>query len=55
MITTKLIEYIVAGVGNITKGIINVDHKVIVEVFMEVHFEVITKKSAMFMRNQITS
>ena len=34
----------VAVVGNIKKGIINVNYKVIMEVLMEVYFEVIAKK-----------
>jgi len=45
----------VAVVGNIVKGIINVNYKVIMEVPMEVHFEVIAKKSATFIRSQIAS
>jgi len=41
-------------VGNIVEGIIN-NYKVKVEVLIEVHFKVIAKRSATFMRNQITS
>ena len=37
------------------EGIINVNYKVIVEVLIEVYFKVITKKSAIFIRSQITS
>jgi len=44
----------VAVVGNIVKGIIN-DYKVKVEVLIEVYFKVIARRSAMFIRNQITS
>jgi len=55
MIITRLIKYIAAVVGNIVKGIINVDYKVIIEVLMEVYFEVIARRSAMFIRSQITS
>ena len=44
-----------AVVGNIVKGIINVDYKVIIEVLVEVYFEVITKKNATFIRSQIIS
>jgi len=55
MIITKLIKYIVAVVGNIEEGIINVNYKVTVEVLVEVYFKVIAKKSAMFIRSQITS
>ena len=43
----------VAVVGNTAKGTINVDHKAIVEVLVEVHFEVIAKRSATFVRSQI--
>jgi hypothetical protein len=44
----------VAVVGNTVEGIIN-DYKVKVEVLIEVHFEVIARRSATFVRNQITS
>jgi len=54
MIITGLIEYIVAVVGNTAKGIIN-DYKVKVEVFVEVYFEMIIKKNAMFVRNRIAN
>jgi hypothetical protein len=40
----------VAVVGNTVEGIVN-DHKVKVEVLIEVYFEVITKRSATFVRN----
>ena len=53
-ITTGLIKYIVAVVGNTVEGTIN-DYKVKVEVLMEVYSEVITKRSAMFVRSQIAS
>ena len=55
MITTGLIEYIVAVVGNMAKGIINIDYEAIVEVLIEVYFEIIVKRNAMFMRSQIAS
>jgi len=42
----------VAGVGNMVKGIIN-NYKVKVEVLVEVYFKVIARKSATFVRNQI--
>jgi len=45
----------VAIVGNIEEGIININYKVIMEVLMEAYFKVITKKSATFIRSQITS
>ncbi len=53
MIITRLTKYIVAVVGNMAKATINVDYKVIVEVLMEVYFEVITRRSAIFIRSQI--
>jgi len=42
----------VAGVGNIVEGITN-DYKAKVEVLIEVYFEVITRRSATFIRNRI--
>ena len=51
MIITRLTEYIVAVVGNIAKGTINVNHKAIMEVLIEVYFEVIARKNTMFVRN----
>jgi len=45
----------VAVVGNIEEGIININYKVTVEVPVEVYFKVITKKSATFIKSQITS
>jgi hypothetical protein len=48
MIITRLIEYIVTVVGNTEEGIINVDYKAIVEVLVEVYFEVIAKRSTIF-------
>jgi hypothetical protein len=45
----------VAVVGNIVKGIININYKVIIEVFIEVYFKVITKRSVTFVISQITS
>ena len=41
----------VAVVGNIVKGIINVDYKAIVEVLIEVYFKIIARRSAMFVRS----
>jgi hypothetical protein len=51
MIITGLIKYIVAVVGNTEEGITNVNYKAIIEVLMEVYFEIITRKSAIFVRN----
>ena len=45
----------VAVVGNTEEGIINIDYKIIVEVLVEVYFKVITRKSAIFIKSQITS
>jgi len=39
-------------VGNIAEGIIN-DYKVKVEVLIEVHFKVIIRRSAIFIKNRI--
>ena len=50
MIITRLIKYIVAAVGNIVEGIIN-NYKAKVEVLVEVYSEVITRRSATFIRN----
>ena len=50
IIITRLIKYIVAVVGNTVEGIIN-NYKVKVEVLIEVYFEVIAKRSAIFIRN----
>jgi len=41
----------VAVVGNTEEGIINVNYKATVEVFMEVHFKVIARRSATFIRS----
>jgi hypothetical protein len=41
----------VAVVGNIVKGIINVDYKAIIEVLIEVYFKVITRRSTTFIRS----
>ena len=51
MIITRLIKYIVAIVGTIEKGIININYKVIIEVLVEVYFEVIARKSAIFVKS----
>ena len=53
MIITGLTEYIVAVVGNTVKGTINVNYKAIIEVFIEVYFKVIARRSAIFVRSQI--
>jgi len=51
MIITGLIKYMVAVVGNIEEGIINVNYKVTVEVLVEVYFKVIARRSATFIRS----
>ena len=38
-------------VGNMEEGIINIDYKVIMEVLIEVYFEVIARRSATFVRS----
>jgi len=45
----------VAVVGNTAKAIINVNYKAIIEALIEVYFEVIARRSATFIRSQITS
>ena len=44
-----------AVVGNIKKGIININYKATIEVLIEAYFKVITKKSTIFVKNQIAS
>ena len=51
MITTRLIKHIVAVVGNTEEGTININYKIIIEVFIKVYFKVITKKSTIFIKN----
>ena len=55
IITTKLIKYIVATVGNTAEGIINTNYKAIIEVFIEIHFKVIARRNIMFIKSQIAS
>ena len=45
----------VARVGDTAEDIINVDHKVTVEVLMEVYFKTINRRNATFIKSQITS
>ena len=51
IIITKLIKYIVAIVGNIVKGTININYKAIIEAFIEVYFKVIIKRNIIFIRS----
>ena len=37
------------------KGIININYKAIMEVFIEVYFKVIAKKNAIFIRSRIVN
>ena len=46
MIITRLIKYTVAVVGNIVKGIININYKVIIEAFVKIYSKVIAKKKS---------
>ena len=48
MTITRLIKYIVAVVGNTAEGIININYKVIIKVFIEVYFKVIAKRNIIF-------
>ena len=41
----------VAVIGNIKKGITNVDYKAIIEVLVEVYFKVIARRNAIFVRS----
>ena len=41
----------VAVVGNIAKGIININYKVIIKALVEVYSEVITKKNAISIKS----
>jgi len=45
----------VARVGDIAEGTINVDYKATVEVLVEVYLKTINRRNAMFMKSQITS
>ena len=51
IIITRLIKYIIAVVGNIKEGIININYKTIIEVFIEVYFKVIIKRSTMSVKS----
>jgi len=51
MIITRLIKHIVARVGDIVEGIININYKAIVEVLIEVYLKIINKRNVMFVRS----
>jgi hypothetical protein len=44
-----------AVVDNIVKGTININYKVIIEVFIEVYLKVIARRNTIFIRSQIAS
>ena len=37
------------------KGIINTNHKAIIEVFIEIYFKIIARRNAIFVKSQIAS
>ncbi len=39
------------GVRDIVKGIININYKIIVKVFVKIYFKTINKKNAIFIKN----
>jgi hypothetical protein len=55
MIITGLIKYIVDIVGNTAEGTININYKAIIEVLIEVHFKIITRRNVIFIKSQIAS
>jgi hypothetical protein len=55
MTITGLIKYIVAAVSNMVEGIINTNYKAIIEVLVEIHFKIIARRNAIFIKSQITS
>ena len=44
-----------AVVGNIVKGIININYKVIIKVLIKIYFKIIIKRSTIFIKSQIAS
>ena len=42
-------------VGNIAKGIININYKAIIKVFIEIHFKVIARRNTIFIKSQIAN
>ena len=44
-------KYTVTVVGNMVKGIININYKAIVEALIEVHSEIIAKRNPMSVRS----
>ena len=51
MTITRLIKHMVAVVGNIVEGTINTNDKAIIEVLIEIYFEVIARRNAIFVRS----
>ena len=51
MITTRLIRHIVAVIGNIVEGIININYKAIIEVLIKAYFKVIARRNAIFVKS----
>ena len=51
MIITRLIKHIVARVGDMVEGIININYKAIMEVLVEVYLKIINRRNAMFIRS----
>ena len=45
----------VAIVGNIVKGIININYKIIIKALIEIYFKITTKRNAIFVRSWIAS
>ena len=42
-------------IGNMEKGIININYKAIIKILIEVYFKVIAKRSIIFVGSQIAS
>ena len=55
MITTRLIKHIITVVRNIEEGIININYKTIIEVFIKIYFKIITRRSTIFIGSQIAN
>jgi hypothetical protein len=51
IIITRLIKYIVAVIGNMEKGIININYKATIKALIEIYFKVIAKRSAIFIKS----
>jgi hypothetical protein len=51
MTITRLIEYIIAVVGNTVKGTINIDYKAVIKALVKVHFKEIIRRNAIFVKS----